>query len=119
MLPRCFRYGRAGNCRPESEQREAAVSVADEYEEQRGVREELRRAAADPAVQARRDRRVHGLADEIFGLLGMGDGESHVPNAGGEVTDDVIRCGIANVCSAQPRSSSSTTTGLQKSTDES
>ena len=69
------------------------MSVTDEYLQNNDVYAETYagplpvRPSRHMAVVACMDSRL-----KIFGLLGMGDGESHViRNAGGVVTDDVIR----------------------------
>src|SRR6202142_3201471 len=69
------------------------MSVADEY---LSKNEERARTFDGPLpVQPSRHAAIVACMDsrmKIFGLLGMGDGESHViRNAGGVVTDDVIR----------------------------
>ena len=69
------------------------MSVADEYVRNN---EEYASTYAGPLpVQPSRHAAIVACMDsrmKIFGLLGMGDGESHViRNAGGVVTDDVIR----------------------------
>jgi carbonic anhydrase len=71
----------------------AAVSVTDEYL-QNNAAYALTYSGPLP-VRPSRHLAVVACMDsrlKIFGLLGMGDGESHViRNAGGVVTDDVIR----------------------------
>jgi carbonic anhydrase len=70
------------------------MSVADEY---LSNNEDYAGSYAAGPLSARPSRHVAIVACmdsrmRIFGLLGMGDGESHViRNAGGAVTDDVIR----------------------------
>src|SRR5450432_3107603 len=69
------------------------MSVADEY--LRNNEEYARTYAGPLPVRPSRHAAIVACMDsrmKIFGLLGMGDGESHViRNAGGVVTDDVIR----------------------------
>ena len=69
------------------------MSVADEY--LRNNAAYARTYAGPPAGRPSRHAAIVACMDsrmKISGLLGMGDGESHViRNAGGVVTDDVIR----------------------------
>jgi carbonic anhydrase len=69
------------------------MSVADEY--LRNNEEYARRYDGPLPTRPSRHAAIVACMDsrmKIFGLLGMGDGESHViRNAGGVVTDDVIR----------------------------
>jgi carbonic anhydrase len=69
------------------------MSVADEY--LRNNEEYARTYAGPLPAQPSRHAAIVACMDsrmKIFGLLGLGDGESHViRNAGGVVTDDVIR----------------------------